>query len=188
MDDVFEIHRNGDRWTLVAGADVRDVGSPRQGEIEAHILRWAPPKETTPIIRSDEDFEAASQRAHDLVGRIDDSDKERELAKQVEAIKALEDDADLTRRLHEIIVKVGLVSPEKLQSNARLDEIGLSEDDLILIGNAVEREFDCDVLGASSLEACTTLGQLIDELRRQLGASPIGPMQETTCSKIPAEK
>lgn len=65
-------------------------------------------------------------------------------------------------RLLQIIADEGLVDRNKLLPQAQLDEIGVSADDLVLIGNAIEREFDRDILGDDELEKCVTVRQLLE--------------------------
>jgi acyl carrier protein len=73
-------------------------------------------------------------------------------------------------RLLEIIAQEGLVDKSKLEPHARLEEIGVSADDLVLIGNAIEREFDCDILGDGALDQCRTVAELLELLGRRLSS------------------
>jgi acyl carrier protein len=73
-------------------------------------------------------------------------------------------------RLLEIIAQEGLVEESKLEPNARLEEIGISADDLVLIGNAIEREFDCDILGDDALDQCRTVAELLALIGRRLSS------------------
>ena len=52
------------------------------------------------------------------------------------------EEASIIDRL--LIAEEGLVDRSKLEPNSNLSEIGVSADDLVLIGNAIEREFDRD--------------------------------------------
>ncbi|WP_156330134.1 hypothetical protein [Bosea vaviloviae] len=71
------------------------------------------------------------------------------------------EEAGILDRLLQIIADEGLVDRNKLLPQAQLDEIGVSADDLVLIGNAIEREFDRDILGDDELEKCVTVRQLL---------------------------
>ena len=71
------------------------------------------------------------------------------------------EEASIVNRLLEIIANDGLVDRAKLEPQASLEEIGVSADDLILIGNAIEREFDRDILGDEEFEKCTTVQELL---------------------------
>jgi acyl carrier protein len=77
-------------------------------------------------------------------------------------------EAKLVRRLLEIIAAEGLVSPDLLEPHATVDDIGLSLDDLTLIGNAIEREFDCDMMPDEEMQACTTVRELVGLIGRRL--------------------
>jgi acyl carrier protein len=68
----------------------------------------------------------------------------------------------LLDRLIDIIAEEGLVDRVKLKPTATLDEIGLTTDDLILIANKIEREFDRDLLHDEELECAQTVGGLLD--------------------------
>lgn len=72
------------------------------------------------------------------------------------------EEAGILDRLLQIIADEGLVDRNKLLPQAQLDEIGVSADDLVLIGNAIEREFDRDILGDDELEKCVTVRQLLE--------------------------
>lgn len=81
------------------------------------------------------------------------------------------DEAALVKRLIEIIATEGLVHPERLAPGASLDtDLGLSLDDLTLIGNAVEREYDCDMVPDDEIKACQTVRQLVDLIVRRITA------------------
>jgi acyl carrier protein len=77
-------------------------------------------------------------------------------------------EADIVDRLLQIIADEGLVDRSKLEPHARLDEIGVSADDVVLIGNAIEREFDRDILGDDELEKCVTVRELIEMIGRRI--------------------
>jgi acyl carrier protein len=83
------------------------------------------------------------------------------LAKSAEMGELTGEDAGILDRLLQIIANEGLVDRAKLEPHANLEEIGVSADDLILIGNAIEREFDRDVLGDEELEKCVTVRELL---------------------------
>lgn len=85
------------------------------------------------------------------------------------------DEAAIVERLLDIIAHEGLVDRAKLEPHARLDEIGVSADDLVLIGNAVEREFDRDMLGDDALETVATVHELVALIGRRLavGGDPV---------------
>lgn len=80
----------------------------------------------------------------------------------------IENDAALVARLLEIIASEGLVNRDKLDLSAEVEDIGLELDDLTLIGNAIEREFDCDMLPDEEMQACTTVRQLVALIGRRL--------------------
>ncbi|MDR6873082.1 acyl carrier protein [Bosea sp. BE125] len=68
----------------------------------------------------------------------------------------------LVEKLLEIIAAEGLVHQEKLDPAASVEnDLGLSVDDLTLIGNAIEREFDCD-MPDNDMQVCKTVRQLVD--------------------------
>jgi acyl carrier protein len=73
-------------------------------------------------------------------------------------------EAVLLDRLLDIIAEEGLVERVKLESTATLEEAGLTTDDLILIANKIEREFDRDLLHDEELERVHTVGGLLDLL------------------------
>ena len=79
-----------------------------------------------------------------------------------------EGEASIVDRLLQIIAEEGLVDRSKLEPDARLDEIGVSADDLTLIGNAIERKFDRDMLGDDELHQCETVRQLLDLIGRRI--------------------
>lgn len=68
----------------------------------------------------------------------------------------------LLDRLLDIIAEEGLVERVKLEPAATLGEVGLATDDLILIANKIEREFDRDLLHDEELESVQTVGGLLD--------------------------
>jgi acyl carrier protein len=68
----------------------------------------------------------------------------------------------LLDRLLDIIAEEGLVERVKLEPAATLDEVGLTTDDLILIANKIEREFDRDLLHDEELDCIQTVGGLLD--------------------------
>lgn len=68
----------------------------------------------------------------------------------------------LLDRLLDIIAEEGLVERVKLEPAATLGEVGLTTDDLILIANKIEREFDRDLLHDEELESVQTVGGLLD--------------------------
>ncbi|MGO4402897.1 acyl carrier protein [Bosea sp. RAF48] len=71
-------------------------------------------------------------------------------------------EAALAQRLLEIIAREGLIHHGKLDPTATVEgDLGLSLDDLTLIGNAIEREFDCDMIPDDEMRACTTVRQLV---------------------------
>jgi len=77
-------------------------------------------------------------------------------------------EAGIIDRLLQIIADEGLVDRSKLEPQARLDVIGVSPDDLVLIGNAIEREFDRDILGDDALEKCATVQELLEIIGRRI--------------------
>lgn len=84
------------------------------------------------------------------------------------------EDACVTERLLQIIADEGLVDRSQLEPHARLDEIGVSADDLVLIGNAIEREFDRDILGGDELENCATVRELIELISKRISEQSRG--------------
>lgn len=77
----------------------------------------------------------------------------------------------LVVRLLEIIAAEGLIKPELLDSHAKVDEIGFTIDDLTLIGNAVEREFDCDMMPDEAMQQCRTIRELVLLIGRRIRSS-----------------
>jgi acyl carrier protein len=73
-----------------------------------------------------------------------------------------EQEATILDRLLEIIAREGLVDRSLLVPEALLSDVGLNLDDLTLIGNAIEREFDRDMLGDNELDNVTTVRELIE--------------------------
>ena len=79
-------------------------------------------------------------------------------------------EAELVARLLEIIATEGLVKTELLEPDAAIDVIGLTLDDLTLIGNAIEREFDCDMVPDEDMQACKTIRELVTLIAHRLQA------------------
>lgn len=79
-----------------------------------------------------------------------------------------EADAGLVTRLLEIIAAEGLIKPELLDTRAKVDEIGFTIDDLTLIGNAIEREFDCDMMPDEAMQRCRTVRELVVLIGRRI--------------------
>lgn len=98
------------------------------------------------------------------------------------------DEAALVKRLVEIIATEGLVHPERLDPGASLEaDLGLSLDDLTLIGNAVEREFDCDMVPDGEMEACRSVRQLVDLIVGRIAAKSAPELPpESGLAKPPA--
>lgn len=84
------------------------------------------------------------------------------------------DPEGLVVRLLEIIAAEGLIKPEFLDSHAKVDEIGFTIDDLTLIGNAVEREFDCDMMPDEAMQQCRTIRELVLLMGRRIRSSGVG--------------
>jgi hypothetical protein len=82
--------------------------------------------------------------------------------------------AGLVTRLLEIIAAEGLIHPELLDSHAKVDEIGFTIDDLTLIGNAIEREFDCDMMPDESMQRCRTIRELVVLIGRRIQSAGAG--------------
>ncbi len=80
-------------------------------------------------------------------------------------------EAQLVGRLLEIIATEGLVKSDLLEPHAAIDEIGLTLDDLTLIGNAIEREFDCDMVPDEEMQACKNVRQLVTLIAQRLQAA-----------------
>lgn len=78
---------------------------------------------------------------------------------------------ELVERLIEIISTEGLVNPELLEPNATVDEIGFTIDDLTLIGNAIEREYDCDMMPDEAMQRCRTVRELVELMGRRIQAA-----------------
>lgn len=78
--------------------------------------------------------------------------------------------AAVVDRLLQIIADEGLVDRGRLEPHANLEDIGVSADDLVLIGNAIEREFDRDMLGDEELEKCATVRELLELVVNRISA------------------
>ena len=79
-------------------------------------------------------------------------------------------ETELVARLLEIIATEGLLRSELLEPTATIEEMGLTLDDLTLIGNAIEREFDCDTPSDEDMQACTTVRELVTLIAKKLKA------------------
>lgn len=77
-------------------------------------------------------------------------------------------EAGLVARLLEIIAVEGLIKPELLDSRATVDDVGFTIDDLTLIGNAIEREFDCDMMPDEAMQQCQTVRELVVLIGRRI--------------------
>lgn len=88
------------------------------------------------------------------------------------------DEARLVARLLEIIAAEGLVKPELLEPDAVIEEIGLSHDDLTLIGNAIEREFSCDLVADEEMQACNVIRELVALFVRRVRAARADAQEE----------
>lgn len=91
-----------------------------------------------------------------------------------------EAEAALVERLLDIIAREGLVDRAKLDMSADVEEVGLSQDDLTLVGNAIEREFDRDMLHDEALHACKSVRELVFLIAArvaQSGGEPSEPPQ-----------
>ncbi len=84
------------------------------------------------------------------------------------------EEAGIIERLLQIIADEGLVDRSKLEPHAQLDEIGVSADDLVLIGNAIEREFDRDILSDDEVERCVTVRELVSLFAKRISAQNAG--------------
>ncbi|KQK30023.1 hypothetical protein ARD30_16380 [Bosea thiooxidans] len=89
------------------------------------------------------------------------------------------DEARLVARLLEIIAAEGLVKPELLEPDAVIEEIGLSHDDLTLIGNAIEREFSCDLVADEDMQTCNVIRELVALFVRRVRAARPDAQQAT---------
>jgi len=116
------------------------------------------------------DFDGALERIQELTGALEDTAEEHEL---VELVHACEDRA-LVVRLLDIVAAEGLVKPDLLEPNAVLADVGLMLDDLTLIANAIEREFDCNMLPDDEMQACRTVQQLVMLMATRLRAAESG--------------
>jgi hypothetical protein len=74
----------------------------------------------------------------------------------------------LVERLLQIIAVEGLVRPELLEPHAKVDDIGFTIDDLTLIGNAIEREYDCDMMPDEAMQRCKTVRELVELMGRRI--------------------
>ncbi len=74
----------------------------------------------------------------------------------------------MVERLLEIIAVEGLVKPELLEPHAKVDDIGFTIDDLTLIGNAIEREYDCDMMPDEAMQRCKTVRELVEFMGRRI--------------------
>lgn len=92
------------------------------------------------------------------------------------------DEARLVARLLEIIAAEGLVKPERLEPAAGIDEIGLSHDDLTLIGNAIEREFSLDLVADADMQACKSVRELVGLFLRRMRAARPDDQEESPTS------
>lgn len=77
---------------------------------------------------------------------------------------------ELVARLLEIIATEGLLRSELLEPSASIKEMGLTLDDLTLIANAIEREFDCDTPSDEDMEACKTVRELVALIAQRVEA------------------
>lgn len=83
------------------------------------------------------------------------------------------EEAGLVTRLLEIIAAEGLVKEDQLEPHAPLEDVGLTLDDLTIIANAIEREFDCDMLPDEEMQACRTVRELVALMAGRLkGGAP----------------
>ena len=80
----------------------------------------------------------------------------------------------LVERLLEIIAVEGLVKPELLEPHAKVDDIGFTIDDLTLIGNAIEREYDCDMMPDEAMQRCKTVRELVELIGRRIQSAGNG--------------
>lgn len=85
-----------------------------------------------------------------------------------------EAETGLVTRLLEIIAAEGLIKPELLDTRANVDEIGFTIDDLTLIGNAIEREFDCDMMPDEAMQRCRTVRELVVLIGRRIQSAGTG--------------
>lgn len=92
------------------------------------------------------------------------------------------DDARLVGRLLEIIAAEGLVKPELLEPDADIRKIGLSRDDLTLIGNAIEREFSCDLVADEDMQECNVIRELVALFVRRVRAARPDAQEEIPTS------
>jgi len=87
-------------------------------------------------------------------------------------------DAALVERLLAIIAAEGLIRAELLEPHASVEEIGLTLDDLTLIGNAIEREFNCDMVPDEEMQKCRTVRELVTLIGHRLRAGSPGGAAE----------
>lgn len=80
----------------------------------------------------------------------------------------------LVERLLEIIAVQGLVKLELLEPHAKVDDIGFTIDDLTLIGNAIEREYDCDMMPDEAMQRCKTVRELVELIGRRIQSAGNG--------------
>ncbi len=81
---------------------------------------------------------------------------------------------ELVDRLLEIIAAEGLVKPKLLEPQATVDDIGFTLDDLTLIGNAIEREYDCDMMPDEAMQRCKTVRELVELMGRRIQGAASG--------------
>jgi acyl carrier protein len=74
----------------------------------------------------------------------------------------------LVERLLEIIAVEGLVKPKLLEPHSKVDDIGFTIDDLTLIGNAIEREYDCDMMPDEAMQRCKTVRELVELIGQRI--------------------
>lgn len=78
-------------------------------------------------------------------------------------------EAELVEKLLEIISQEGLVDRARLAPDARIGDVGLSHDDLVLIGNAIEREFDRSMPPTDEeLQQVETVHELVSLMGRRI--------------------
>ena len=78
-------------------------------------------------------------------------------------------EAELLTRLLDIIAAEGLVDRAALSLDAGLEDVNLTADDLVLIGNAIEREFDSELSPSDTeLHQVTTVRGLVELIARRV--------------------
>lgn len=63
--------------------------------------------------------------------------------------------------------EIGLVE-RLLEPHAKVDDIGFTIDGLTLIGSAIEREYDCDMMPDDAMQRCKTVRELVELMGQRI--------------------